>query len=299
MSDSLLDHFQFYRKRTTPTMAEHEEETDLTPEAPRERTFALSSRRLKGAIISRIAAELGVPTGGSLEDRRQMVEDALTDAGREPRNVVVCVLKTDEGIAIRVEDESGVFMELPPFGSDPRRGDSPTDSGEDCGEDSGGPEGAGGGGGPGTADHAEDGTESGAEVELQRAYTKITELQGGVSALGDEIENVKAQFERQIVGEREQLAKEKERYRGLWSKYCARCSRDDEVITSMEWEMEGLRKRLSESVCRPSPRSPTPMTHVVGSVHHHQTKSPTPVTHVVELAPTMDPTQSGAADLNT
>ena len=62
-------------------MTDREVEPGLLSEAPRERNFTLNSRRLTGAIGSRIAAELGVPTGGSLEDTRRMVEGALADAG--------------------------------------------------------------------------------------------------------------------------------------------------------------------------------------------------------------------------
>ena len=58
--------------------------------------------------------------------------------------------------------------------------------------------------------------------------------------------SVKARYER------EQLTKEKERYRVLCSKYCKRCSRDDDVITSMEMEIESLWKRLSESADMPA-----------------------------------------------
>ena len=84
-----------------------------------------------------------------------MVEGTLTKAGREPRNVVVCVLETGEGTSVRVEDESGVFMELPPL-TEPRTGDSQMNSGEDSVES----ENDGSCGGAETEDHArEDGVE--------------------------------------------------------------------------------------------------------------------------------------------
>ena len=172
------------REGNTLAMAEYGEETSLTTQAPRERNFALSSRRVKGAIISWIATEFGVPTRGSLEDRRQMVQGMLTEAGREPRNVVICVLETGERTSVCVEDESGVFMELPLL-TEPRTGNSPMNSGEDSVES----ESNGSCGGAETEDHTgEDGVESRVEVDLWKANAKIVELQGEVSALGDEIE---------------------------------------------------------------------------------------------------------------
>ena len=108
-------------------MTDRVEELGLSSEALRECNFALNSRRLTGEIVNRIAAELGVPTGGALEDTRRMVEGALSDAGREPHNVRVCVLETDEGVAVRLEDENGIFTLLAP---DPGEETSPTYRGE-------------------------------------------------------------------------------------------------------------------------------------------------------------------------
>ena len=181
-----------------------------------------------------------------------MVEGALADAGREPRNVSVCVLETDEGVAVRLEDENGIFMDLAP---DPGGRTSPTDSGE-------GSEGAG----ENHVDETEAEGEAEVETDLRRANGKIAELRGEVSALRDEIENGRVQFESQIAREEEQLAKEKERYKKLWSKYCARCSHDDEVLDAMEREVEDLRKRLSEYTHHPSTRPHTPVSYVAEPV---------------------------------
>ena len=52
-----------------------------------ERSFPLNSRRLTASVIGQISLALAVPTGGSLEDTRRMLEGKLAEAGREPRNV--------------------------------------------------------------------------------------------------------------------------------------------------------------------------------------------------------------------
>lgn len=63
------------------------------------------------------------------------------------------------------------------------------------------------------------------------------------------MEGSKVEFESQIVSEKEEIAREKEKYKNLWSKYCARCSCDNETITSLEMEIEELWMRLSEAEC--------------------------------------------------
>ena len=80
----------------------------------REQIYPLNSRRLTARIIGRIAEALEVPTRGSLEDTRQMLEGKLVEGGKEPRNVQVVLDETDEGVAVRLADEDGTFLEVPP-----------------------------------------------------------------------------------------------------------------------------------------------------------------------------------------
>ena len=91
-----------------------EETVDAGEGQPREQLFPLNSRRLTAPILGRIATELGVPSGGSLADTKQMVEGALSERGRQPSNVEVSLLETGEGLAVRLEDKDGIFMEIPP-----------------------------------------------------------------------------------------------------------------------------------------------------------------------------------------
>ena len=87
---------------------------------PRERvgevhvtTRPLNSRRLTAGIVNRIARGLGLPTGASLEESRQLIEGKLGET-REPRNVQVEVIDSAGGsMVIKLRDEEGIFMEIP------------------------------------------------------------------------------------------------------------------------------------------------------------------------------------------
>ena len=91
--------------------------TEGLPDRTRERSFPLNSRRLTASVIGRLAAGLGVPTGGSLEDTRRMLEGKLEEDGHEPRNVQVVLEGSGEGVAV-LEDDGGAFIEIPREGED-------------------------------------------------------------------------------------------------------------------------------------------------------------------------------------
>ena len=163
------------------------EEADAEP--TRGHGFPLNSRKLTGAIVGRIAANLGLPTGGSLKDTRQMIEGALTDSGREPRNVEVYVTESEEGIVIRLEDDGGVFMELLPD-KDTREGGANAATEEESESVNGGGESAEGGVPEGDRRIEE------TEELLRKANAMITELREEVSVLRGEMEGSKVEFER-------------------------------------------------------------------------------------------------------
>ena len=67
-----------------------------------------------------------------------MVDGALIECGCQPQNVWIHLLETSEGVAVRLEDEEGVFMELPPSRKEPVEGHGPTNSGNDVEASDGG-----------------------------------------------------------------------------------------------------------------------------------------------------------------
>ena len=90
-------------------------------------------------------------------------------------------------------------------------------------------------------------------IELEAGLRRADEIE----TLRDEVSSVREQ----LASEREQLVNEKGRYKELWSKYCERLLRDDELIALKGREVEELRKRLSdhEHPSRSPSRADTPL----------------------------------------
>ena len=59
-----------------------------------------------------IAKAMGLPTKGSVEETKLIIEGSLTDMDREPRNVQVEVEEGDGGrVTVRLRDSRGTFVE--------------------------------------------------------------------------------------------------------------------------------------------------------------------------------------------
>ena len=74
-------------------------------------TYSLKSTRLTASAVSRIAGALGLPKA-SLADSRQMVEGSLA-VEREPHNVQVELVESEDGLTIRLRDAGGFFLQIP------------------------------------------------------------------------------------------------------------------------------------------------------------------------------------------
>ena len=268
-SRSCID--SFYSTETVLAMSEGEE--DPPTMETREQSYPLNSRRLTASIIGRITSALEVPTGGSLEDTRQMLEGKLVEAGREPRNVQVVLVGADDGATVRLEDDGGMFLELMPAGPDAdaaeRDGGGSRESDEADGD----------------SDHA---CASELREEIRRANEQIRALKEEVSSVRGELESERERGKEELARERENLANARAKYKELWSIYCARSARDDALIASKEKELEDLRNRLAEhehhstSTVTPLPRelghdSPSPR------VDLGPTREPSPCTHKLAL----------------
>ena len=72
---------------------------------------------------------LGVLSGGSLADTRQMVEGALIERERQPQNVQVNLVEMEVGVAVCLEDGDGIFLGLPPVREEPATKSVPMNSG--------------------------------------------------------------------------------------------------------------------------------------------------------------------------
>ena len=191
-----------------------EEAVEATVDRTRVRTYPLNSRRLTADVIGRIAKELGLPTAGSLEETRQILDGKLVEMGREPRNVQVDLEETEGGVSVYLKDESGVFLEAQPERIEERseeNSERESDGSEDGARD-----------GAGVREAAE------LEAQLLRASEENATLRGEVSAV------------------REQLEEEKAKCKELWRMSCEQLARHDEHLASKEEEIEKLKACLSE-----------------------------------------------------
>lgn len=91
-----------------------EEAVEAATDRARARTYPLNSRRLTADVIGRIAEMLGLPTTRALEDTRQILDRKLAEMSREPRNVQVDLMETEDGLTICLRDGNGMFLEVKP-----------------------------------------------------------------------------------------------------------------------------------------------------------------------------------------
>ena len=191
-----------------------EEAVEATVDRTRVRTYPLNSRQLTADVIGPMAKELDLPTAGSLEETRQILDGKLVEMGREPRNVQVDLEEMEGVVAVYLKDKSGVFLEAQPERIEER-------SEEDSKRESDGSEGGVHDGG-GVREAAE------LEAQLLRVSKENATLRGEVSAV------------------REQLEKEKAKCKELWRMSCEQLARHDKHLASKEEEIEKLKARLSE-----------------------------------------------------
>ena len=196
-------------------------EEETAPTSPtRARTYPLNSRRLTADVIGRIAASLGLPRAGSLEDKRQMIGGKLEEAEREPRNVQVVVAETEEGVTVRLQDETGVFREITPGSVDVEAGPRGRSRGDSEGSD-------GSGGGTRSDD-------------LETARARITELEAELLRADEE----HASLREEVSSVREKLEEERVKYKALWRMSCEQLARHDDLMAAKEKEIEDLKASL-------------------------------------------------------
>ena len=97
-----------------------------TPSAPagkmNETPFPLNSRRLTGLYLRSIAKALGLPTAGTAEETRVIIDGRLTEMGRDPRNVQVVVKSGPHGETLSLRDVDGTFVDTTVALEDPDGG---------------------------------------------------------------------------------------------------------------------------------------------------------------------------------
>ena len=85
--------------------------SEATPRATK--PLPLNSKRLKVLHVKQIAASMTLPTTGSSDELRQMIEGRLEDMGKDPRHVQVLVPEAG-GAHLQLQDADGVFLDVAP-----------------------------------------------------------------------------------------------------------------------------------------------------------------------------------------
>ena len=213
-------------------MSDHEAEGDRARDPgiiPQGRILALNSRRLKAIYLKAIVGALGLPTQGSADQLRQLIEGKLeTGLGRESGNVQVVVqVTTPLEHKLLLMDEGGVFQEAD------------------------------------VVIQSKEGEASSSRAALQRALEEANEqLTVATQELSRERERA-AELDRKLQeaeardpgasGEEIQrlnsaLDAEKEKYRQLWRLSCTQAREQEELLAAQETELRRLRSEPPSTV---------------------------------------------------
>ena len=237
--------------RTTPT----------APAASTSKHFPLNSKRLTSSYLLCIAKAMRLPTRGTVEETRLIIEGRLREMEREPRNVQVMV-GVDEGGGeiVSLRDVSGVFLEA--------RG--ATDEAE-----------REGGGADGDAEEYGDTEREEREsvspsvhddVSLADELTASRVLNGELTARNEELVTQVSSLRDTVSELTEKLAGETERVNEMWRMNCAQVSSFDEVITAKDAMIEQLQAKVAaleaSSSLETTASHATPATHTLSVVSH-------------------------------
>ena len=164
-----------------------------------------------------------------------MVEGKLA----EERNVQVAVVETARGPFIKLLDEDGVFLEVPPSGEG--NGEELGSGGED-GEAAGGedesPGGRGGGGG------APKSPTTAALEESERALVSARAHAAKVEADLERVARRNTELTDEVRELDKKLGDERERYQALWRMSCEQLTNYDDMVAFKEEEIRMLRARV-------------------------------------------------------
>ena len=92
--------------------SDHAGSPPIEGELPRGKLLPLNSRRLTTVQLKKIAEGLRLPTAGSTDEIRQLIEGKL----EEEHNVQAAVDEaTTVNVTLSLVDDEGVFLEVEPF----------------------------------------------------------------------------------------------------------------------------------------------------------------------------------------
>ena len=195
----------------------------------------LNSRRLTAAHLRHIAGAMGLPSTGSADEVRQLIEGKLGDE-REVRNVQV-ILEESSFLSVKLSltDGEGVFLEADPL-------QKPLDA---------------------SVDSAELERKLGeATAQNTNLTAELVKLQGALTAQEEETAQLQEELRTKSDSEevkklKNDLQKQKEKSKQQWQMSCHQAAEQEELLAEKDREIEELKKKLASS----SRGSPTPPSH--------------------------------------
>ena len=195
----------------------------------------LNSRRLTAAHLRHIAGAMGLPSTGSADEVRQLIEGKLGDE-REVRNVQV-VLEESSFLSVKLSltDGEGVFLEADSL-------QKPLDA---------------------SVDSAELERKLGEATAQNTDLTaELVKLQGALTAQEEETARLQEELRTKSDSEevkklKNDLQKQKEKSKQQWQMSCHQAAEQEELLAEKDREIEELKNKLASS----SRGSPTPPSH--------------------------------------
>lgn len=203
---------------------------------PRGKLLPLNSRRLTAAHLKSIADSLGLPTTGSTDQIRQLIEGKLQEE-HEVSNVQVVVQETSTvSVQLSLVDEDGVFHSTTPY----QKG-----AGESLGRDQ-------------------------LELKLAESVRKSEELETELLQNREQLKQDKetiAQLTEQLLAAttessteeievlRAELNKEKAKAKRMWKLNCEQAAEQENLLAEKDEEIAELKRKLTEHRSRSPSRS--------------------------------------------
>ena len=197
------------------------EESHERPELPRGRVVPLNSRRLTAAHLKRVAEALKLPTTGSADQLRQLIEGKLESDKRVEATNVQVVIQEEQCVELKLSlmDESGILLTTEPIRFSKQEAESDMEAVQEA-----------------LADANKQNSEL--SDQLANAVQKWEEEKAETARLSEELARVLAESSSATEGENKKLKEElraaKERYKRMWRMTCEQGREQEELLAAQQ-----------------------------------------------------------------
>ena len=192
-------------------------------ESSRAKLLPLNSQRLTAAYLRQLAGGLGLPTSGSANQLRQVVEGKLQEE-HDPLNVQVMVEEISAiGVKLSLVDEEGVFLVTEPAEKEGETGSSALEDmlaeSERKNED--------------------------LLVQLTAVQDELAAEQEKSARLQEELSS--ATHAEEVSRLKQDLRKERDKAKQAWGMSCRQAAEQEDLLASKDRQIQELRQKLAES----------------------------------------------------